>query len=100
MGAQNSLLGLVGALGVASSKIAGSVKDKKITDKNKEAEQSYTSSPESGIDLQMRDKALRTAQKKIDAVNAQNLGRNTRMKQIRGIISDFADQDFTKGGNK
>lgn len=102
MGAQNSLLGLIGAAGVAASKVTTAVKDKSTENKNKKAEQSQASSSESGIDLEMRDKALKTAQKKIDAINAQNLGRNTRMKQIRGVIAEFADTDFSikEGGKK
>ena len=56
---------------------------------------------EPNIDLAMRDKALKKAQYKIDAINKQNLGRNSRMKAIRGVIDDFSKQDFsTKGGSK
>ena len=50
---------------------------------------------EPNIDEAMRDKALKKAQYKIDAINKQNLGRNTRMKEIRGVIDDFASQDFS-----
>ena len=57
---------------------------------------------EPNIDLKMREKALKQAQQKIDAINQQKLGRNTRMKQIRGVIDEFSKQDFTvkEGGNK
>ena len=55
---------------------------------------------EPNIDIEMRNKALKTAQQKIDAINQQHLGRNNRMKAIRGVIDDFSKQDFTKGGSK
>lgn len=90
-GAFNRVLGTV-----AAAVNLGNLGDK-LGDKEPKAE-----SQEPSIDLQMREKALKQAQQKIDAINKQNLGRNNRMKAIRGVIDEFAQQDFTvkEGGSK
>lgn len=89
----------MGAIQGAINQIIGSVAAG-VALSGKLGKQSQAKEP--NIDLQMRDKALKQAQQKIDAINKQNLGRNTRMKQIRGVIDEFSKQDFTvkEGGKK
>lgn len=87
----------MGAIQGSINRIIGSVSAGLIAGK-KMSEKSQDKEP--NIDMEMRKKALKTAQKKIDAINAQKLGRNTRMKEIRKVVDEFSQQDFTKGGKK
>lgn len=85
MGAiQNSLLGVVGSAGAAAL-VASKLSDK-------------FSEKESGVDMKMAKKARRTAQQKINTINAnKELSQKARTRRIGKVIDEYQKQ---LGGRK
>ena len=90
MGAQSSLLGLVGTVvgaGTAASNIAGKLK----SNENSESKSEISSSKNnSGIDMQMAAKARKEAQAKINAIYAnKEISNKAKTRRMGKVMDDY-----------
>ncbi len=101
MGAQSSLLGLVGTVagaGIGAANIAGKIKSNENDKASNIKGASVKDNDNSGIDMQMAIKARKEAQAKINAIYAnKEISNKAKTRRLGKVMDDYNKQ---VGGKK